>query len=183
MNSVSKTLKSVLVAVSFLGLVACEEIKIKDGEIPENYVGTVGELVGVYHGRFEGYPASVELRMNGNKPQVIYRDQFGSDILHPSCGSQIGDLKLINVGTKNNEPFLKNAYFSFDAGECWTRVRGRTLTVSFFKRQDRQHLDLHILKDVRWEQRCVPVHLPPHGAGTDCRMEQVQHYISGRFRR
>jgi hypothetical protein len=182
MKAIAKTLKGVLAVVSFAGLVACEDIKIKNGEIPENHVGVVNELMGTYRGSFDGVPATIEIRMNGNKPEVRYRSQLGTDVLHPSCQSKIGDLSQIRVGTKDGQPVLYDAHFSFDAGQCWSSVRGRFLTLSFYKRKGRQHVDMSVLKEVRWEQRCS--HYPtPRFPSADCRTEQVPVYIFGRFGR
>jgi hypothetical protein len=182
MNLISTSLKSALVAISFVGLVACEEIKIKNGEVPENYIGVVNELVGVYHGRLQGFPATIEIRLRGNKPVLIYRDQSGTDVIHPSCRSQIGDLSTIKVGTKDGAPVLYDAWFNFDAGDCWSQVRGRSIGLSFFKRRDRQHIDIRLLKDVRWEQRCTQTG-DPRWPTTSCQSEQVPVYMMGRFSR
>jgi hypothetical protein len=198
MSLASSSLKRALAAVCFLGLVACEEISVKNGELPEQYAGTVGEYLGVYQGRLDGRPATIELRMLGNKPVVIYRDLRGTDVLHPTCRSRIGDLEAITVGKKDDQPYLKEARFLFDAGECWNFVEGRKITLSFSKNRDFNQVDLALLKEVRWERRCTaypgypPVGRPgyppghpryPYPGHVECRHEQFPSYITGRFRR
>jgi hypothetical protein len=194
----SSSLKRAFMAVCFLGLAACEEVSVKNGELPAQYVGAVGEYLGVYHGRFNGLPATIELRMLGNKPVVVYRDMRGGDVIHPTCGSRIADLDSIKIGKTDGQPYLQEARFFFDAGECWKHIEGRKVTLSFKKARDFNQVDVSLLREIRWERRCTsyPGYPPvgrsgyppgypryPYPGNVECRHEQFPSYINGRFRR
>jgi hypothetical protein len=190
MTSVSTVKRMILVLIlsaASVVLSACDEISVKNGEVPDQYIEAVGEYMGLYHGFMDGVPALLEVRYVGNKPEVSYRDFRGADILHPKCGSLIGKLETLKIGKKDQGSRVHQATFTFDAARCSKTVKGRKLKLEFSKSSGRTHLDVSVLKHEKWEQRCDSE--VSGGSGTEsassfeCRQEKVSEFIKGRFRR
>ena len=54
-----------------IGLFACKTIKIKDGQIPDKYMGEVHKYMGNYVGINEGRKAEFKLSLDGNR--VVFK--------------------------------------------------------------------------------------------------------------
>jgi hypothetical protein len=173
---------------AILGLSGCEDIKVKNGEVPDQYIEAVGEYTGIYHGFMDGFPGLLEIRYVGNRPEVIYRDLRGTDLVRPGCQSVIGKLETLRLGKKNDEETrLHEAGFEFDPGLCWTEISGRQLKLAFSKSGNWNYVDVTLVKAERWEQRCSGgVSGGSRGGSSthvECRHEKVQVLLKGRFRR
>lgn len=167
--------KFILGLVSLFLLAACENVEIKDGRIPEQYVHMVTPYQGVYQGRFEGKDGTLWFTLvEGNRAVLQF---YEGDILNESCGSSIGNLTRATID-KNT---LVSAKFDFNPGSCAESILGRSLELSFSAKGSGTRLQVSLMKGYRSERRCHLEVLPGGGSREVCNWEQIPEYLEGNF--
>ncbi len=174
-----------LLALGSLILMGCgRDIKIENGEVPEEYLSVVESYLGSYSGDFNHFPGQIELSLDGRQLVAQFQDLEGQpqDLLDPRCGSEIGLLKSVRIREVDGEPTLRWATFGFSPGDCQRQVAGRVLDVEVEHRRGNLRFYLSLLQ--RWEnvQRCEwerdSHHYPPVYR---CRTYREGRYLTGRF--
>jgi hypothetical protein len=146
-------------------------IDIKNGSLPDAYLPQTKKYEGIYRGLFESNPSQIELRIQGNIPQIIYTDNDGHEILDQSCHSKIGQLQKLILTDEKNKFLNSQAYFAFDPGNC-KNIRGRELILSFISEKS---FTLEILNETRQTLLCRP-----HGG---CHSTYRNIYFYGNYSR
>ncbi|MGZ3771687.1 MAG: hypothetical protein ACXVCP_18455 [Bdellovibrio sp.] len=155
--------------VSF-GLVSCKTLEIQNGKVPDEYLSQIKKIEGVYHGTFASNKSQMEIRFQGNVPQIIYTDDYGHEILEEGCHSQIGYLTEVTVSNKNHPIANSRAVFAFNPGSC-TDIKGRELILNF---KDERKFTVEILKEMHYSSSC-------HRGG--CRTISIPFKLTGSFSR
>jgi hypothetical protein len=178
--SFSKYLKTTFAAFA-LSLAACNEIEVPNGVIPDEYLAAAATYVGTYRGEFDGYEASIDVRIDQeNKVHLAYTDERGNDVVRPGCGSVIGDLKEIKGDDKNGQKNLKYAAFAFHGGTC--PIDGRRLQLYIkHKRNGDIKVNMQLLEYTERREECYWDVIPGGGVRRVCRMNYYQHYLDGDF--
>jgi len=167
-------------------LSACEsEVEITDGEIPSQYLNVAQKHTGTYAGKFNGVPGELTLSLQGRRAVLSYKNQFGSDLIDPSCQSMIGDLLKVGVEGQDSSNFeLKSARFAFSANRCFPSVEGKEVVLSFSEKGGQRRIDVSLVRRSQWEQNCRwdggdPARgVPPREY---CERQLRTDYYSGRF--
>lgn len=162
---------------AFVGLVGCKEVTIKDGRVPQAYLNQAKQLEGKYFGSFDGKKAQVEIYFEGDRPILKYNDSEGDDLLDVSCNSKIGLLQKVILYKKSGKYVVDHAYFGFHPGTC-RLVRGRDIELDF---SGTNKFTMRLYEYSDYVQRCDPGSPPYYGR--NCHMEEIPHYITGRFNR
>ena len=175
----------------FFALSACKEIKVTNGEVPDEYRAMAQSYIGTYKGLMDGRPATLTLALNNRKVVLSYKDANGRDLLDPRCKSKIGNLESVSVSkvraSADSEPIaykLDSAKFAFDANRCWGTVEGREVVLNFTKKQTRIRVDAVILVREDLQRNCRIESGNPRGGlppSEICDQQPVATYASGRF--
>lgn len=177
---------SALAVFSLAAVVGCNEIDVKDGKVPNEYLSVARQYTGVYRGKFEGRAGQIELRLEGNTAVLSYRDARGDDLLRPECGSRIGLLRTVSVSEHNGAYELKSAKFDFNPGDCWTELEGRDLHLYFSVKNGQRRVKLSMLKEITYEEDCRIESGDPRRGEVPrrvCRDIPVAAYLNGQFAR
>jgi hypothetical protein len=180
-----KLTRTLIASFTLLAFAGCKTVKIKNGEVPNQYLSQAKKLVGTYKGDFEGVPGNLIVSVNGNKPVLTYTNKRGEDILNNNCHSEFGNLLEVTIKNENKNPTVSSTLFDFDAGGCSLMVRGRDASVDFKQTDKGMRINISILKDVYQHQVCSwvpgnPPHIPP---SQSCHWEQNAVYLYGTFYR
>jgi hypothetical protein len=180
-----KLAQLLVASFALLSLAGCKTVKIKDGEVPSQYLSQAKKLAGTYKGQFEGVPGNLIVDFNGNKPTLTYANKRGEDILNNNCHSEFGNMLDVTIKSENKNPTVSSATFNFDAGGCSLMVRGREASLSFKQTDKGMRINISILRDVYQREVCSwtpgnPPHVPPSQA---CHWEQNPVYLYGTFYR
>jgi hypothetical protein len=168
---------SVIVLSTFL--MSCKTVKIVDGKIPSEYISEAKKLEGTYAGRFDGIKGEITIRLNGNKPELSFQGEKGSDIL-AGCGSTIGDLAEISVSGNSTDYRLSGAVFTFSPGTC-RRYIGRNLYLDFSRDQSSFRLSFITRYDTRRECHYESGGYPPGQMYEVCTYRSYPIYLTGTF--
>lgn len=179
-----------VLAVSFVAvaMTACKEVKVENGEVPDEYRALAAQYMGTYSGSMDRVPGAITFAFVGRKVVATYQNNSGNDILNPRCESRIGNLLGVTVegGGSKGDVRLTAAKFAFDPNYCWPSVKGRELVVSFRNVNGALRANASILIDETFERRCriIPgnpsARIPPREV---CDMQPISQYSSGRFDR
>lgn len=170
-------LKIVCLFFILLGLLGCKEVTINDGHVPQEYLSLSKQLEGKYFGTFDGKQAEIQIYFEGDRPLLIYKDSYGTDLIDSSCNSKIGLLQKVMLVTKNNRYTIDQAIFGFYPGAC-RLIAGRTLELNF---SGTNRFSVSIYDHNEYVQRCNPGGPPNYG--NNCYFDQIPHYITGQFGR
>jgi hypothetical protein len=165
------------VALATLALMGCKEVTIKDGRIPKEYLTQAKQLEGRYYGEMDGNEAVIDITFDGDRPILKYSDRHGNDILGNNCNSRVDHLKKVILYKKSGKYVVDQAIFGFHPGHC-RQVQGRTLELNF---SGTRKFVASIYDYSDYRHRCDMG--PPPNYGNQCRMEEVPHFINGRFSR
>ena len=146
--------KLVLPTLTLLALSACKEVKVENGEVPDQYRDMAKAYMGTYKGKMDGDAGAVTLALNGRKVVMTYKDARGTDILDPMCSSVIGQLKSVKVAKDGKVYKLEAATFAFEPGHCWGDVDGREVVLNFKKKEPQIQVGASILLRQEWQERC-----------------------------
>jgi hypothetical protein len=179
----TKFLKVFYVMALSAFLMSCKTVKIEDGKIPSEYMSEAKKLEGVYAGRFDGIKGEVTLRMNGNRAELSFQGEKGSDIL-AGCGSTIGDLVEISISGNSAKDYrLSQAVFSFSPGSC-RRYVGRNLYLDFSRDQATFRLGYITRYESRWECRYEGGGgYPPNPPREICTFNEYPVFMGGYFKK
>ena len=176
--------KILLPALMIFALSACKEVKVENGEVPDQYREMAKAYMGTYAGKMNGNAGAVTLALNGRKVVMTYKDPQGSDILDPMCKSAIGRLKSVKVSKDGKVYKLDSATFAFEPGNCWADVDGREVALSFKTKAPQIQMSASIILRQEWQEQCriEPGNprggLPPREV---CDNVPVVSYSSGKF--
>ncbi len=166
-------------ALTFLN--ACKEIKIENGEIPDQYLAQAQQLVGDYAGEFARRKGVLQLRLDENVAKAHFSSSLGDDLLGEECNSRIGFLKRVTVSGDGDEAKLKNATFAFDPNHCKDEVWGEELSLDFKKESDKIKIYASVFHYATWELDCYYTYDPIQGTRQVCSEDYVHHYLRGKF--
>ncbi|MBS1971072.1 MAG: hypothetical protein JSU04_12230 [Bdellovibrionales bacterium] len=180
-----KLTQLLVASFALLSLAACKTVKIKNGEVPSQYLSQAKKLAGTYKGDFEGVPGNLIVDFNGNKPTLAYVNKRGEDILNNNCHSEFGNMLDVTIKNENKNPTVSSATFAFDAGGCSLMVRGRDASLSFKQTDKGMRINVSILRDLMQREVCSwtpgnPPNVPPAQV---CHWEQTPVYLYGTFYR
>lgn len=148
----------------------CKTLIIKDGKVPSEVLAQIKKYEGHYKGSFETTNSQIEIRFQGDTPQLIYTGDFGEEILGEKCHSKIGKLEQLILLDEPNRIFTSQAVFAFDPGAC-AEVKGRQIILSM---KNENNFRLEILSEERQTMRC--------GRG-GCRTSNTFIYLEGNYSR
>lgn len=158
----SRLLRLSALGFAVLAFTACKEIKVENGEVPDQYRDAAKAYTGVYKGKMDGDAGQVTVALSGRKVVVTYKDAEGTDILEPACKSQIGLLTKVKASKDGKTYKLDQATFAFEPNNCWPSVDGRELTLDFKKKESKGvtqiQMSASILLRQEWQQNC---HIEP----------------------
>jgi hypothetical protein len=183
----SRILKFSVLSWAVIGILSgCEsEVEITDGEIPAQYLKVAQSHTGTYVGKFNGVPGELTLSLQGRRAVLSYKNQFGSDLVDPSCQSIIGDLLKVGVEGQDASNFeLKSARFAFSANRCFPSVEGKEVVLSFSEKSGQRRIDVSLVRRSQLEQNCrwdggdPSRGIPPREY---CERQLRTDYYSGRF--
>jgi hypothetical protein len=187
----TRSLRLITPLALLFALSACKEIKVKDGEVPDEYRAMAQAYMGTYSGVMEGSRATVTLALQGRKVVLTYKDANGTDILDPRCDSKIGNLQSVGVSKVRNltgqAPAaykLDSATFAFDANRCWGSVEGREVVLDFSKKAAHIRVDASILLREEWQRDCrINPGFPRGGLPPSeiCNQQPIATFATGRF--
>jgi hypothetical protein len=183
--NISAVKKWSLVTLAGAVLGGCNEVKIENGEIPQEAISSATPYLGEYPGSFDGRAGTLELKLDGRKALLNFRSTTGGELL-PGCHAMIGNLEAISVRTKDSHYILKNAKFAFDPNLCWSNIKGRQLIVEFSERRGRQSVGLYLHKESQIERKCRWDPGMPDGRTPPrhtCQNVEVRTYLEGQFTR
>lgn len=174
----TKRIGAALFVATFI-LTGCKEVKIENGQIPDQYLQQTAQYMGTYSGSFGGVDSTLTLSLEGNVVHVSYKDaQGGTDILDPKCESSFGLLETITVSGSEEAPNLDAAVFAFNPNKCLDKVLGKAMFLEFKKKKDKPvKMGVGILQRYDWERVCSSGSPFP----TNCTMRQVQVFIRGAY--
>jgi len=165
---------------------ACKDIETPKGEIPSQYNGHVGSLMGVFRGEFKNKVTTLIVKIDGRKPTIEVakpkNDLFGHD-----CGSEIKELQRFSV----SDDRLTSAVFGFSSGHC----AYIPATEAFLKFDSKDSFQLEVLESASFVENCHPhskvkskeafARSLPAPSTLDpnplCRWEEKREYARGRF--
>lgn len=168
--------------VASIGFSGCDDVDIKDGRIPAEYLEQARALEGVYPGQMDRKPVDLSIQMAGDK--VILTSS--ADILGEGCQSFIGNLRKVSVDKTNQGYRVKGAKFDFNPGRCSINVSGKSLNFTLKQRGEKTELVASLMQSTEWRRECHVEcsHGGPHG-GTICKnvCESVPYsvYLNGKF--
>lgn len=168
---------SILLSALFV-LASCDDIDTPNGEIPAKYLDLAKQYEGVYVGVFNGVKGELTIKLNGNKPELSFSGEEGTDILDRDCKSQFGDLKSINGSNDDGKLTLETAVFNFDPNLCRRLVQDRSIRLNF--ENGGKKIEASMLQYLRTRQVCDVVGFPPTQR---CRDEVDSRYLYGDFRK
>jgi hypothetical protein len=141
---------SIIYFFILLVLSSCKYIEVKDGHISKEFLPSTKKYSGIYHGTFETKSSQIEIRFNGDAPELIYTDKFGHEILDEKCHSKIGKLNRLALLDEKNRIFSSQAVFEFDPGAC-KEIQGRELILTL---KDENRFILEIYEETVPESYC-----------------------------
>lgn len=183
--------KVTLLLTLALALSACEEtVRSKDGTIPAEYLSYAQHYLGLYQGQFDGVNGQLEISLNGNKPVVIFTDEFGGNDLVSRCQSSIDQLHSVDVRVnKDKQIELVSAIrFRFYPGKCRGWIAGRDLTLFFSENTNKSSGEMVLTAQVlQWSLNEHYESVPRNYCGKNCsddhRPGAYNHYLTGTFSR
>ncbi|MGZ3742566.1 MAG: hypothetical protein ACXWRE_08120 [Pseudobdellovibrionaceae bacterium] len=174
---------ALMATITFLLITACKTVDIKDGRVPSQYLSEAQKLAGTYKGSFNRVPGNLTISFQGDKPVVAYHNSHGDDILNNNCHSSFGNLLQVTVKEAHHTPYISNADFDFDAGDCSLMVSGRDISLDFKQTDQGITVNLSLLMEIRQHQVCSwapgnPPNIPPT---QNCTLQQDPVYLGGHF--
>lgn len=148
-------------AVSFLAISGCKVVKVENGQVPEEYMNEAKKLEGTYVGQFEGHEGEIQIRFNGNAPEVSFHGLRDDDLI-PGCGTSVGKLREITVKGNEGDYRMGQAIFNFDKGVC-RQFQGNTISLDFSK--DQRKFSMNFLVRTEYRQECNWGPYPPAYGG------------------
>lgn len=166
------------VCLAMVGLVmlsSCDTtIEIKDGRVPQELLQSAQKWAGTYEGYVDGYPITLSLSLNGDRPVIQALPDLTSD---PACQSHAGWLRQISYNKKLSVSELS---FDFDPGFCTRELDGRSLTLWGFTEKDGavSAVRYSIFIGMRGHLECRPAGgSPHHGGGQVCNWVERAYYL------
>ncbi|MGZ3746530.1 MAG: hypothetical protein ACXWRE_04205 [Pseudobdellovibrionaceae bacterium] len=159
--------------LAILGLLGCKEVTVENGQLPQEFLSSAADLVGTYHGNFNGNDSTIEIQLDGDRPTLSYKVPNQMDILSSNCGGKIGNLQKILVADNDNEYGLSGAIFEFLPGACSTTV-GREVILTFANKNEFK-MSIH--------QSDKRVYICTAGRSGGCSFKYLPQYIEGVFSR
>jgi hypothetical protein len=156
-------------------LFACHEVRIKNGEIPQEYMALAEHYVGEYQGKFDSRSGSLVVSLMHHKLIMEAKGFSQQDILNDDCHSKIGVLKRLYGKKINGKNQIQRAVFDFDPGACSDRVEGRELLMEVKEDHGSVTLSPSLLIETEWRSGCDPYQTEP------CRDEAVPKFAFGRL--
>ena len=158
-----------------MGISACKEIKIQNGQIPNEYMNEARQVVGTYQGTVGRQATTVTIELIGNYLIV----SATPDILGGSCGSQIGDLLSVLVGGRSGSYYVERATLAFNPNNC-LMIEGRELNLGVRRQNGQVRLTSSVLERSEWRESCEP-RCTPNGCTTVCNRTLEQSFVRGDF--
>lgn len=116
-----------VLALVALALTGCQEVEFEDGRVPRQHLPLVQQFVGAYRGDFFEQPGTLRVRLDGDYVDIVFRGDWGYDILR-GCEAQLGRI----LGLKfrgHHQRELDFVRFDFYPGHCADHYSGREFFV------------------------------------------------------
>lgn len=173
-----KGLLGCLVSCFFL-LLGCNGTSVRDGRMPAALLEQSPQFSGFYEGKFAGQEGRMRISLHDDRPLLHWWSVNGNDLLDARCSSQVGALTEVRWRETDRGRKVRAMVFAFDPGAC-ASVQGRRVELTF---HGENRFNIYLLDRRQDEQSCAR-RLDEEGRVVeDCRLEPVEHYFSGTFRR